>query len=139
MGSEHRRPKTAHSLPPVPCWRSDNPKERCSRGGMRVDNLSLDLIFPNPNQPRKVFDETALAELAASIRERGVMEPIVVRPKDGKYGIVAGERRYRASKLAGLTEIPVVGRELSDEDAAAAALLGDCQRGDRPTGEKGQG
>ena len=47
---------------------------------MRVDNLSLDLIFPNPNQPRKVFDETALAELATSIRERGVMEPIVVRP-----------------------------------------------------------
>jgi ParB family chromosome partitioning protein len=83
-----------------------------------------------------MFDETALAELAASIRERGVMEPIVVRPKDGKYEIVAGERRYRASKLAGLTEIPVVVRELSDEDAAAEALLENFQREDLTTIEK---
>ena len=101
-----------------------------------MDNLSLDLIFPNPNQPRKVFDETALAELATSIRERGVMEPIVVRPKDGKYEIVAGERRYRASKLASLTEIPAVVRELSDEDAAAEALLENFQREDLTAIEK---
>jgi len=101
-----------------------------------VDSLSLDLIVANPNQPRKMFDEKALQELAASISERGVMEPIVVRPKDGKYEIVAGERRYRASKLAGLTEIPAVVRELSDEDAAAEALLENFQREDLTTIEK---
>ena len=65
-----------------------------------MQNLSLDQIFPNPNQPRKMFEETALAELAVSIRERGVMEPIVVRPKDGKYEIVAGERRYHTAVQA---------------------------------------
>jgi ParB family chromosome partitioning protein len=101
-----------------------------------VDTLSLDLVFPNPNQPRKMFDETTLAELAASIRERGVMEPIVVRLKDERYEIVAGERRYRASKLAGLTEIPAVVRDLSDEDAAAEALLENFQREDLTTLEK---
>src|SRR5439155_15415741 len=105
-------------------------------GGKSVDTLSLDIVFPNPNQPRKMFDETALAELAASIKERGVMEPIVVRLKDGKYEIVAGERRYRASKLAGLTEIPTVVRDLSDEDAAAEALLENFQREDLTTIEK---
>jgi ParB family transcriptional regulator, chromosome partitioning protein len=101
-----------------------------------VDSLSLDLVIPNPNQPRKMFDEKALEELAESIRERGVMEPIVVRPKDGKYEIVAGERRYRASKLAGKTTIPVVVRELCDEDAAAEALLENFQREDLTTIEK---
>jgi ParB family chromosome partitioning protein len=101
-----------------------------------VEELSLDLVFPNPNQPRKMFDEAALAELAASIRERGVMEPIVVRPKDGKYEIVAGERRYRASKLAGRSDIPAVVRELSDEDAAAEALLENFQREDLTALEK---
>jgi ParB family chromosome partitioning protein len=101
-----------------------------------VDSLSLDLIVANPNQPRKVFDEKALAELAASIAERGVMEPIVVRPKDGKYEIVAGERRFRASKLVGNTSIPVVIRELSDEEAAAEALLENFQREDLTTIEK---
>jgi ParB family chromosome partitioning protein len=101
-----------------------------------VDSLTLDQINPNPNQPRKMFDEKALEELAESIRERGVMEPIVVRPKDGKYEIVAGERRYRASKLAGKTTIPAVVRDLSDEDAAAEALLENFQREDLTTIEK---
>lgn len=101
-----------------------------------MDTLSLDRIVANPNQPRKMFDEGALAELAASIRERGVMEPIVVRPKEGKFEIVAGERRYRAARLAGLTEIPVVIRELSDAEAAAEALLENFQREDLTTIEK---
>jgi ParB family transcriptional regulator, chromosome partitioning protein len=101
-----------------------------------MDTLSLEQIVPNPNQPRKIFDETTLEELATSIRERGVMEPIVVRPKDGSFEIVAGERRYRASKLAGKTTIPAVIRELSDEDAAAEALLENFQREDLTTIEK---
>jgi ParB family chromosome partitioning protein len=98
-----------------------------------VDTVSLELIVPNPNQPRKIFDQAALDELAASIRERGVMEPIVLRPKDGRYEIVAGERRFRASKIAGLTEIPAVIREMSDEDALAEALLENFQREDLTT------
>jgi len=101
-----------------------------------VTTLPLEQIFPNPNQPRKYFDESSLAELAASIRERGVMEPIVVRPKNGHYEIVAGERRYRASMLAGLTEIPAIVKELSDEDALAEALLENFQREDLTVMEK---
>jgi ParB family chromosome partitioning protein len=101
-----------------------------------VETIRLDLIFANPNQPRRFFDPTALNELAASIRERGVLEPIVVRPKDGRYEIVAGERRFRASKIAGLDEIPAVIRELSDEEAMTDALLENFQREDLTVIEK---
>jgi ParB family chromosome partitioning protein len=96
----------------------------------------LDQIVANPNQPRKLFDEAALEELAASIRERGVLEPIVLRPKDGGYEIVAGERRFRASRRVGLTEIPAVVKELTDEEALAEALLENFQREDLTTIEK---
>ena len=92
--------------------------------------LKLDDIIPNSKQPRRTFYDNSLEELAQSIKERGVLEPIVVRPKDGKYEIVMGERRYRAVKLAGLEEIPAVIREMSDEDAAADALLENFQRED---------
>ena len=98
--------------------------------------LPLELIFPNPNQARKYFDPGALQELASSIKERGVIEPILVRPKDGRYEIVAGERRYRASKLAGLREIPAMVREMSDEEAAADSLLENFQREDLTVMEK---
>jgi ParB family chromosome partitioning protein len=101
-----------------------------------VNTLPLDQVFPNPNQPRKYFDQEALQELANSIRERGVMEPIIVRPKDGRYEIVAGERRYRASRLAGMTEIPVVVREMTDEEAMADSLLENFQREDLTVLEK---
>jgi ParB family transcriptional regulator, chromosome partitioning protein len=95
-----------------------------------VNTLPLDTIITNPNQPRKFFDPDALQELANSIKERGVMEPIIVRPMNGHFEIVAGERRYRASRLAGLAEIPVVVREMSDEDAMTDALLENFQRED---------
>jgi ParB family chromosome partitioning protein len=95
-----------------------------------VTTLPVEQIFPNPNQPRKYFDTDALAELAASIRERGVIEPIIVRPKDGQFEIVAGERRYRATLLAGLPDIPAVVREMSDEEAMADSLLENFQRED---------
>jgi len=101
-----------------------------------VNCLPLELIFPNPNQARKYFDPGALQELASSIKERGVIEPILVRPKDGRYEIVAGERRYRASKLAGLREIPAMVREMSDEEAAADSLLENFQREDLTVMEK---
>jgi len=101
-----------------------------------VDTLPLDQVFPNPNQARKLFQQEALEELAASIRERGVMEPIIVRPKDGKYEIIAGERRYRASKIAGKTDIPVIIKDLDDEEAAAESLLENFQREDLTVLEK---
>ena len=105
-----------------------------------TDTLSLDKIRTNENQPRKTFYQESLEELAESIKERGVLQPITVRPLSGKdagfYEIVMGERRYRASRMAGLTHIPVVIRTLSDEDAAADALLENFQREDMNPVEK---
>jgi len=96
-----------------------------------MEFIEISKIGPAADQPRKTFDQGTLLELAMSIRERGVLEPIVVRPiADGKYEIVMGERRWRASQLAGLTEIPAVVRELSDEDASADALVENFQRED---------
>jgi ParB family chromosome partitioning protein len=93
--------------------------------------LDLDLIEATAEQPRKTFYQETLEELAQSIKERGVLEPIVVRPiPNGRYQIVMGERRYRASRIAGLTQIPAIIRELSDEDATADALLENFQRED---------
>ncbi len=88
-------------------------------------------IEPNRAQPRKQFDEQALAELADSIAQHGVLQPLLVRPlTDGTYQLVAGERRWRASRMAGLTEVPVVIRELSDQEAAELALIENLQRED---------
>lgn len=96
-----------------------------------MELIDLDKITPALDQPRKTFDQGTLLELAMSIRERGVLEPIVVRPMaDGRYEIVMGERRWRASQMAGLTQIPAVVRELSDEDASTDALLENFQRED---------
>lgn len=96
-----------------------------------LEFLDITNISPAADQPRKTFDQGALLELAMSIRERGVLEPIVVRPvKNGKYEIVMGERRWRASQMAGLTQIPAVIRELSDEDASTDAVLENFQRED---------
>ena len=84
-------------------------------------------------QPRTRMDEGALAELADSIRAQGIMQPILVRPVDalkGRYEIIAGERRFRAAQLAGLTEVPVLVKEVADEHAAAMALIENIQRED---------
>ena len=90
--------------------------------------LYLDDIIPNRFQPREVFDEKALKELAVSIKEHGVIQPIIVRNVNGKYEIIAGERRYKASALAGLTKIPAIVRNLDDKEAAKVALLENLQR-----------
>lgn len=98
-------------------------------GGNVVAELPLDKIFANPDQPRKEFDERALSDLAASIREHGVIVPILVLPQaDGRYMIVAGERRYRASRLAGKTTIPAVIKEYTPEQAEEIALIENLQR-----------
>lgn len=93
--------------------------------------LPIGEIEPNREQPRKAFDDAALAELSASIAQHGVLQPLLVRPMSGGgYQIVAGERRYRASRMAGLTELPAVIRELSDKEAAQLALIENLQRED---------
>lgn len=96
-----------------------------------VVTLKVSQVEPNRRQPRKSFDDEALAELADSISRHGVLQPILVRPQlHGGYQIVAGERRYRATRLAGLTEIPAIIRELSDSETMQIALIENLQRSD---------
>lgn len=101
--------------------------------------LSISEIVRNSNQPRKTFDEDKLAELADSIRQNGVLQPILVRRKGQKYEIVAGERRYQASKLAGLKEIPAVVREIDDDKVFQLALIENLQRSDLSPIEEAKG
>jgi ParB family chromosome partitioning protein len=96
-----------------------------------VKSIALDRIEPNPNQPRTIFDEAALAELASSIREHGVLQPILVRPLgENRYQLVAGERRWRASKLAGLTMLHALVEEIDDDTALEIAIIENLQRED---------
>ena len=102
--------------------------------------LSIDEIEPNRDQPRKNFDETALAELADSIREHGVLQPLLVRPMaDGSYRLIAGERRYRAARMAGLRDVPVTIREMTDEEESIFALIENLQREDLNAIEEAEG
>ncbi len=107
---------------------ADNSVEDISTGNSTVKVKLLD-IEPNRDQPRKQFDEDALAELSNSIAQHGVLQPLLVRPmSDGGYQLVAGERRWRASRMAGLTEVPVVIRDLTDSQVAELALVENLQR-----------
>ena len=90
--------------------------------------VSIDKINPNPNQPRTHFNETLLNELADSIRENGVLQPLLVRKKGEGYEIIAGERRYQASKIAGLEELPVIVKEVDDQKMLELALIENLQR-----------
>ena len=106
----------------------------------RIETLPLREIEPDPGQPRKTFDDETLAELSASIAEHGLLQPIAVRPKpSGGYLIVAGERRWRASRMAGLTEVPVVIKDVSDEQAMELALVENLQREDLDPVEEAAG
>ena len=105
-----------------------------------VVSLKISQVEPNRKQPRRHFDEDALAELADSISRHGVLQPILVRPQIyGGYQIVAGERRYRACRLAGLSEIPAIIRELSDSETMQIALIENLQRSDLSPLEEAQG
>lgn len=105
-----------------------------------VVTLRLSEIEPNRNQPRTSFDEEALSELADSIEKHGLIQPIVVRPtSSGVYQIVAGERRWRASRMAGLSEVPVVIKELDDQKYYEIALIENLQREDLNSVEEAQG
>ncbi len=104
------------------------------RDGVAADDLRslpVDLIVPNPKQPRRSFDDVALQALAGSLRDRGVLQPVLVRPvAGGTYELVAGERRWRAARLAGLETIPALVRDRDDADALQAALIENMARED---------
>lgn len=112
-----------------------------SVGDMKATNtLSINEITRNEDQPRKTFDEGALQELADSITQHGVLQPLLVRPlPEGGYQLVAGERRWRASRMAGLKEVPVVIRELSDVETMEIAIIENLQREDLNPIEEAEG
>lgn len=96
-----------------------------------IQTLPINDIEPNKDQPRKEFDQEALAQLADSIQNYGILQPLLVRPlQDGTYQIVAGERRWRASRMAGITEVPVIIRDMTEEDVVKVALVENLQRED---------
>jgi len=105
--------------------------ENVTSDSAEVRMISIDSIIPNPYQPRREFSEEALGDLAASIETRGVLQPVLIRPlESGRYELVAGERRLRASKKAGLTEIPTLVRKMTDQESLAIALIENLQRED---------
>lgn len=106
---------------------------------LNSDKLALSKIDINPEQPRKTFDETALNELAESIKEKGVLQPLLVRPVKNRYQLVAGERRFRAAHIAKLKEVPVIIKDLSDKDSMEIALIENLQREDLNAVEEAQG
>lgn len=102
--------------------------------------LSINEVEPNRNQPRKNFNQKALEELAKSIEQNGIIQPILVRPmSDGSYQLIAGERRWRAARMAGLHEVPVTIREMTDEEASVFALIENLQREDLNPVEEAEG
>jgi len=106
----------------------DRVLEEVKENKEEITDLPLSELRSNPYQPRKVFDEKALAELAASIKENGVIQPIIVKKSIKGYEIIAGERRCKASKMAGLTTIPAIIRDLTDDEMMQIALLENLQR-----------
>ena len=115
------------------------PEEEQMQENDTLKNLKITEVEPNRDQPRKNFDQESLEELAESIKEYGLIQPIVVTKKEGYYGIVAGERRWRASKIAGLTEIPAIIREDNERINSEISLIENMQREDLNPYEKAVG
>lgn len=101
--------------------------------------MNIEEIHPNPNQPRSHFDEKELEELASSIKEHGVLQPLLVRKDKKGYQIIAGERRYQASKIAGIKEVPVIVKDVDDTEVLALALIENLQRSDLNPIEEARG
>jgi len=118
--------RTEHTPALLDLLKPDEPRDVTD-----VRRAPIERVFSNPNQPRRYFDEDALQDLAASIREHGVLQPILVRPRaDGDFQIIAGERRWRASRIAGLTEVPVIVEQIDDDAALEIAIIENLQRED---------
>jgi ParB family chromosome partitioning protein len=124
-----RRLSEERELSPAIVSLLSNDRQGRARGGVRT--IDVERISPNPEQPRLVFDESSLEELAASIREHGVLQPILVRPlDDGEFQLIAGERRWRASRAAGLATIPALVEEIDDDTALEISIIENLQRED---------
>ena len=109
----------------------DTGAEVKTQGSSNLNEIAISQIDPNPNQPRREFDEDSLQELASSIREIGIIQPVTLRlMNDGRYQIIAGERRWRAAQQAGLTSIPAYIRTVEDENVMEMALVENIQRED---------
>ena len=121
MISDTAKPRPADKAQEKPLHQETNPKDK-------VFMVKLSQVEPNRKQPRKQFDEDALLELAESIRQFGVLQPLLVQKKDDYYEIIAGERRWRASKLAGVKEIPVIVKNFSEQEAVEISLIENIQR-----------
>ncbi len=106
----------------------DDPPSDGKASDHDIRSLPIDSLAPNPYQPRRLFYEESLADLSRSITENGVIQPLIVRPVAGSYEIVAGERRWKAAKMAGFSHIPVIVRELSDSESLELALIENLQR-----------
>ena len=106
------------------------PDDVISKDKNKPSVISLNLIKSNDKQPRKSFDDEKIAELAQSIKEHGIIQPIILNKQDDHYIIVAGERRWRASKLLGLKEVPAIVMDLSDKDILEISLIENIQRQD---------
>lgn len=143
ISTRETEPAAAPTAPPAPTVAPGAPGAKASppavvaapepavANGEHIRSIPVDDIKPNPNQPRTTFNDDTLAELAASIRETGLLQPILVRPTDRDgYELVAGERRLRAAKLAGLKDVPSIVRELSDAKSLEIALIENLQRED---------
>src|SRR5260370_13839437 len=117
-------PTRTHTPPPAPVPHTPAEPREASL------NVAIDDIKPNPLQPRRIFQDDRLAELAQSIRANGIIQPLVVRHVDGHYQLVAGERRWRAAKLAGLATVPVVVREIPQNRLLEITLIENIQRED---------
>ena len=115
------------------------PQEEEIQEGEVVRNLKLIEIEPNRNQPRKIFDEESLEELASSIKRYGVIQPIIVSKQENYYEIVAGERRWRAAKKAGISEIPAIVRQADTRTKSEIALIENIQRENLNPIEKARG
>lgn len=114
--------------------------ENTTEDMVATNTLPISEIIPNKEQPRKTFDEAALDELAESIKQHGVLQPLLVRPlANGGYQLVAGERRWRASRRAGLREVPVVVKELTDTETMEIAIIENLQREDLNPIEEAEG
>lgn len=121
MISDTAKPRPADKAQEKPLHQETNPKDK-------VFMVKLSQVEPNRKQPRKQFDEDALLELAESIKQFGVLQPLLVQKKDDYYEIIAGERRWRASKLAGVKEIPVIVKNFSEQEAVEISLIENIQR-----------
>ncbi len=137
-GKKASEPENARSKEPVQkaVEKVENAGQSFAEG---IIYISLDDIKPNSKQPRKIFNEEALAELAQSIKDNGVIQPVLVRRSGSGYELVAGERRWRAARKAGLKKLPAIVRELSDQQNALVALLENMQREDLNMIEEAQG